>query len=207
MRQSQLTYPRQAPFSFAARASTITSFTREYTHTQIASQFLFLNTLLPTAGSATTPFFAAVMPPVALPPAPFSAPAFVAVGPVAFLVVVFTLATAFFVITVVALDVADELEAAEWLLTALTGRSGCCDCCVAVRRGGGGILPLPVAAAAAAATFSLEAVRRRPAAALPAPRLACSTIPCKEAEMALVAALAAVLRGEAGLSGDVGRAM
>ncbi len=73
------------------------------------------------------------------------------------------------------------------------------------------MLPFPfaeaAAAAAAVAAFSLEAVRLRPAAAFPAPRLACSTIPCREAEMALVAALAAVLRGEAGLRGDVGRAM
>ncbi len=66
---------------------------------------------------------------------------------------------------------------------------------------------MPLAFAAAVAVFSLEAVRRRLAVAVPAPRLACSTIPCSEAEMALVAALAAVLSGEAGLSGELGRAM
>lgn len=60
---------------------------------------------------------------------------------------------------------------------------------------------------ALAAAFSLDSVRRRPAAAVPAPLLACWTMPCREAEMALVAALAAVFSGEAGLSGDVGRAM
>ncbi len=83
-------------------------------------QFLFLNTLLPAAGSATTTFFAGA--PAALPAAPFITVGFVVMGPVAFLVVValrvvFPFPTAFLVITVVALDIADELEAAEWLLT------------------------------------------------------------------------------------------
>lgn len=63
------------------------------------------------------------------------------------------------------------------------------------------ILPLALLAA-----FPLDSVRRKPAAAVPAPRFACSTMPCSEAEMALVAALAAVLSGETGLSGDIGRA-
>lgn len=151
-------------------------------------QFLFLNTLLPAAGSATTTFFAGAA--AAFAAGAFAAVDLVAIGPVAFLVlvalsVVFPFPTAFFVITVVALDVAVQLEAAEWLLTWLSGRSGCCGCCcsssvaAAARRGGGAILPLSFAeaAAAAVAAFSLEAVRLRPAAALPAPRLACSTIP------------------------------
>jgi hypothetical protein len=113
------------------------------------------------------------------------------------------------VTTVVPFDVADEFEAAEWLLTELAGRSGCCAAAAGVGRGGGAILPFAFAAvvAAAVAALSFEAVRRRPAVAFPAPLLACSTIPCKEAEMALVAALAAVLSGEAGLRGEVGRAM
>jgi hypothetical protein len=53
--------------------------------------------------------------------------------------------------------------------------------------------------------FSLEAVRFTPAATLPAPRFACSTIPCSEADMALVAEFVAVLSGEAGFSGEAGR--
>ena len=181
-------------------------------------QFLFLNTLLPAAGgSAATLFFAAA--PVTLPPAHFVALTLVVVGHVAFFVAVlalrpvFPFRTAFLVITVVALDVMDELEAAEWLLTWLTGRSCCCCCCccfafccgaagaAAGRAGGAMVLPLALLAA-----FPLDSVRRRPAAAVPAPRLACSTMPCNEAEMTLVAALAAVLSGETGLSGDIGRA-
>lgn len=47
--------------------------------------------------------------------------------------------------------------------------------------------------------FSLDAV-------LPVPRFACSTIPCSDAEIALVATEAAVFRGEAGFRGDIGRA-
>ena len=58
-----------------------------------------------------------------------------------------------------------------------------------------------------AVAFSLLAVRVRPRAVTPAPRLACSTMPCSEALMALVAAEAAVFKGEAGFRGDVGRAM
>jgi hypothetical protein len=58
-----------------------------------------------------------------------------------------------------------------------------------------------------AITFSLLAVPVKPRAVAPAPRLACSTMPCREALIALVAAEAAVLSGEAGFRGDVGRAI
>lgn len=78
-------------------------------------------------------------------------------------------------------------------------------------RGGGAIFSLELAAVVAevvvvvmVVVLSLHAVRRKPA--WPPPRLACSTIPWREAEMAFVAALAAVLRGEAGLRGEGGRA-
>ena len=83
-------------------------------------QFLLLNTRLPAAGSATITFFAAAA--VAFPLAPFPVLALVLIVPVAFAVVVplsvvFPFFPCFLVTTVVALDMADELEAAEWLLT------------------------------------------------------------------------------------------
>lgn len=58
----------------------------------------------------------------------------------------------------------------------------------------------------AVGAFSLEAVRvNLPAAAVP--RLALSIMPCIEAEIALDAADAAVLSGEAGFNGETGRAI
>lgn len=60
---------------------------------------------------------------------------------------------------------------------------------------------------AAFAAFSLEAVRALDAAvfAVAVPLFACSTMPAIEAVKADVAAEAAVLRGDAGFNGDVGR--
>lgn len=68
----------------------------------------------------------------------------------------------------------------------------------AAGRGGGSIWPRVVAG------FSFDAVRVSFAVVL---RFACSIMPCIEAEMAEVAAVAAVLNGDAGLRGDVGRAI
>lgn len=53
--------------------------------------------------------------------------------------------------------------------------------------------------------FSREAVRLSLPAAATVPRLVDSIIPCMDAEIAVVAAEAADLRGEAGLRGDTGR--
>lgn len=53
--------------------------------------------------------------------------------------------------------------------------------------------------------FSRDAVRLSLPAAAAVPRLVDSIMPCIDAEMALVAADAAVLKGDAGLSGDTGR--
>ena len=111
---------------------------------------------------------------------------------------------AFLVTTVVADEVFDDIEADEYVLAWLAGLDevGPASCGpsmpFASGRGGGAILPLlPV--------FSFDAVRRKLDPAVPAPRLACSTMPWREAEIALVAALAADFRGEAGLRGEVGR--
>lgn len=72
-------------------------------------------------------------------------------------------------------------------------------------RGGGSIFPAAVFVAAAC--FSCDAVRVSfEAVALP-PRFACSIMPWKLAEMADVAADAALLRGDAGFKGETGRAM
>lgn len=88
------------------------------------------------------------------------------------------------------------------MLAELTVRFASC-CGYGAGRGGGAI----AVGFVFVLTFSLLAVRPRPRAVAPAPRLACSTMPCREALIALVAAEAAVLSGEAGLRGDVGRAM
>lgn len=87
------------------------------------------------------------------------------------------------------------------------GEGGSC-CVLVAGRGGGSILrgdeALTVVLEALALTLSLETVR----AILPVvPRFACSIIPCTLAEIAEVAAVAADLKGEAGLSGEMGRAM
>ena len=132
-------------------------------------------------------------------------------GPTAVLfnVVVTLPAAPAFLTTVVEMLV---LELAEWVLDWLTVRCSAADDDdddaddAVPGRAGGSILPAP-APVAVVVVFSREAVRDNlPAVAL-VPRLACSTMPWKEAEMALVAAVAAVLKGEGGLSGETGRAM
>ena len=177
----------------------------------------FLNTLLPAAGSATTTFFPS---PVAAPA--IAGPFFIALvvlavtagrfaGPTAvFFTVVITLpGPVAFLTTVVEVLV---FELVEWVLDWLTVRCSVADDEVAndavPGRAGGSILPGPPAAVPVVVlVFSREAVRDSlPAVAL-VPRLACSTMPWKEAEIAVVAAVAAVLKGEAGLSGETGRAM
>lgn len=76
-------------------------------------------------------------------------------------------------------------------------------------RGGGSILPRMFAVLAMVGlkgdVFSREAVRLRVSAAAAVRRLVDSIMPCMDAEMALVAAEAADLKGEVGLSGEVGR--
>ena len=74
-------------------------------------------------------------------------------------------------------------------------------------RGGGSILfgeETVVVAEGLVVVLSLDAVLVIRAAV---PRLACSIIPCTLAEMADVAAVAADLNGEAGFSGEMGRAI
>jgi hypothetical protein len=89
-----------------------------------------------------------------------------------------------------------------WLLAALMVRvDSCCWCGWGTGRGGGAI----DLAVFEVVVFSLLSVRVRPRAVAPAPRFACSTMPCSEAVMALVATEAAAFRGEAGLRGDIGR--
>ena len=130
----------------------------------------------------------------------------VAAGP--FLSVVFWLSVAsalapFFTTVVLVLDALTLLELL-WVLAELIVRVGsCCWRGCGRGRGGGGIDFVNFEVV----TFSLLAVRVRPRAVAPALRLACSTMPCKDALMAFVATVAAALRGEAGLRGDVGRAM
>ena len=53
--------------------------------------------------------------------------------------------------------------------------------------------------------FSREVVRLSLPAAAAVPRFVDSIIPCMEAVIALLAAEAAVFRGEAGFRGDIGR--
>ena len=87
------------------------------------------------------------------------------------------------------------------------GEGGCC--VLGAGRGGGSILRgdeevATVVVEALVVVLSLEAVRP----ILPAvPRFACSIMPCTLAEIADVAAVAADLKGEAGLRGETGRAM
>lgn len=163
------------------------------------NQFLFRSTLRPAAGSATTTFLAA-----AVLAAVFFIAVLVAAEPffsvVVWLIFVVVL-PAFFTMVVLVLE-ADTLLELLWTLAELTVRVGsCCGC--GVGRGGGAI----VMAVDFVVFFSLLAVRPRPRAVAPAPRFACSTMPWREALMALEATEAAVLSGEAGFRGDVGRAM
>lgn len=111
----------------------------------------------------------------------------------------------FGLITVVLLDTVDTSVVALWVLVWLNVRCGDDG---GAGRGGGNIWPfvVVVVVAVAASCFSFDAVRAS-RDAWPWPRLACSIIPCTEAEMAEVAAFAAVLSGDVGFSGDTGRAI
>lgn len=102
--------------------------------------------------------------------------------------------------TVVPLDEVELSVEELWVLVWLVvrwGESGAAE----TGRGGGSIWPLVLVVVV---DFSLDAVRFSLAAVL---RLACSIMPCIEAEMAEVAADAADFKGDAGLSGEVGRAI
>ena len=151
-------------------------------------QFLFLKTLLPAAGSATTTFFPAPTPPAA-------APAFfnVDVVFVAVAVVVVAVAAAFLAcapprkaipILLAAFFTTVVLELlplrADELLDWLTLRS----CAVRIGRGGGSILVLAgdvvasnVVVLIAVLVFSRDAVRESLPAVVAVPRFACSTMP------------------------------
>lgn len=104
-------------------------------------------------------------------------------------------------VTVVPFEVVEaSVEALRVLLLRLTARSGDDG---TGGLGGGSIWPLVVVVVA----FSLDAVRVNFAVAA-VPRFACSSIPCTEAEIAEVAAVAADLNGEVGFIGDMaGRAI
>ena len=174
-------------------------------------QFLFLNTLRPAAGSATTTFlFATLAFAFNAPPAFVAVVLFIAVALFAATGLLFVVALPRFalVTTVVFVDVVLISDDDVTLLDALVVRCGD-DGTDGTGRGGGSILPFAAAAVAAfvaVVVFSRDAVRLSfPAVA--APRLACSIIPCAAAEMADVAADAADLRGEAGFSGEMGLAM
>jgi len=105
-----------------------------------------------------------------------------------------------FFTTVVLVLLADVLLVVLWLLDELTARSVC-----TTGRGGGSILlGIPTAIAIG---LSRDVVRVSLPAVAAVLRLACSTMPWMEAEMALVAAEAADLSGEMGLRGEIGRAM
>lgn len=100
---------------------------------------------------------------------------------------------------VVPLDAVEMSVLVLWLLAWLTVL--CCGLLGAdgAGRGGGSMAPLAEVAVVVVA-LSFDAVRLRRAVA---PRFACSYMPCTLAETAV----AAVLSGEAGLRGDVGRAI
>ncbi len=178
-------------------------------------QFLFRSTLRPAAGSATTtflfaPFALAFNAPPAFAVVVFIAVALFAVTGLLFAVVVLTAALPRFALVtiVVFVDVVLISDADVTLLAALVVRCGD-DGADGTGRGGGSILPFAAAAVAAVvavADFSRDACRLSLPAVV-APRFACSIIPCAAAEMADVAAEAADLRGEAGLRGEIGRAM
>lgn len=108
----------------------------------------------------------------------------------------------FFVTTVVADDVAVEVEVAEWLDTWLDGLSKGCACACCVGRGGGAIAVLVLEFVA----FSLDVVRDVLLTAVVVPRLACWARLCS----AFVAAVAADFKGERavvvvlGFKGEVG---
>lgn len=123
----------------------------------------------------------------------------VLVAPVALAVVVFAVAARvprLGLTTVVPLDAVDMSVPVLWLLAWLTVLCGLLGA-DGTGRGGGSMTPRVLAVAV---VLSFDAVRFRRAAA---PRFACSNMPCMLAETAV----AAVLSGEAGLSGDVGRAI
>jgi hypothetical protein len=101
--------------------------------------------------------------------------------------------------TVVPLDTVEISVLALCVLVWLKVRCGL-EGALGAGRGGGSICPR----VDVVVVFSFEAVRLSLDAA---PRFACSSMPCIDAEMADVAAVAAVLSGEAGLRGDVGRAI
>lgn len=132
--------------------------------------------------------------------------AFFAVVVVVLLIVALTFPP-FFTTVVLVLDTL-AFELLLWALAALTVLS------CRLGRGGGAMVvllfvfaPRVVVAVDDFSIFSFEAVRARRAVAAPVPRFACSTMPCREAEIAEVAAEAADLSGEAGFRGEVGRAM
>lgn len=106
--------------------------------------------------------------------------------------------------TVVPVESADDSDVLVWFDDWLVVRCG--DPMAVYGRLGGSILPRVLAAAGFTGdVFSLDAVRLSFPAAAAVPRLVDSIIPCMEAEIALVAADAAVLNGEAGLRGETGR--
>lgn len=160
-------------------------------------QFLFLKTLLPVAGSATTTFFPCALTAVALL---FIALAFGAGGSALFEAAPLTAARSpvpAFLITVV------ELVPLPLLLVLCA----LADLAVA-GRGGGSIFPaLAIVEDTTAAAFSWDAVRVNFAPVAFPLRLACSIMPWKEAVIADVAAEAAVFNGDAGFRGETGRAM
>lgn len=133
------------------------------------NQFLFLSTLRPTAGSATTTFLLATLAFAFNAPPAFVAVLFMAVALFAatgllFMVAVFVAAFPrfCFVTTVVFVDVVLISDEEVTLLDALVVRCGD-DGADGIGRGGGSILPLPVVAAVAAVVavavtvFSLDA--------------------------------------------------
>ena len=194
-----------------------------YIHTRataLTTHSRFRSTRLPTAGSATTTFLFAFFPrkaaPAAFSFAALAAVDFVAAGAAAarlvrvfaaavvaaLIAVAVALVPRFVLMIVVPLDIAEASDVLVWLDVWLAVRWGEP---ITIGRAGGSILPGLLMAGLAGDVFSREAVRLNLPAAAAVPRLVDSIIPCIDAEMALVAAEAAVLKGEAGLRGEIGR--